>query len=813
MHMVPILAYTDNACVPWPSLECGVSKEELSTPTAKAIERMISIEKWRFSWTLVATVASVLTLVSVVHLFLFPLVPSFDYFTARQQIQNSCVPIKESAEGVTNRVWENSPPQLNLDHRFPADLHNAVVYRNAPWKAEIGRWLSGCDSVAKEVDLVEVARAAKVIAVVKEFVIMNWDNVDAFMDLEEKDALREFTSSAISLKHQSYHMGVGLFQFVLLTVIQQEQCVSVEKELSIQIVLLLRPVAFNLPSQPGAPKSTDWAKADLDNIFTTNGSKPGWCNVDPEEAYALKVQFKEECDCKYDGLLGQFCEVPVSSTCVNQCSGHGHCRGGFCQCDNGWYGVDCSIPSVMSSMSEWPQWLRPAHIDIPINANITGNLVNLNAVVKKKRPLVYVYDLPPEFNSLLLEGRHYKLECVNRIYNEKNETLWTDMLYGSQMAFYESILASPHRTLNGEEADFFFVPVLDSCIITRADDAPHLSAQEHRGLRSSLTLEFYKKAYEHIIEHYPYWNRTSGRDHIWFFSWDEGACYAPKEIWNSMMLVHWGNTNSKHNHSTTAYWADNWDRISSSRRGNHSCFDPEKDLVLPAWKAPDAFVLRSKLWASPREKRKTLFYFNGNLGSAYPNGRPESSYSMGVRQKLAEEYGSSPNKEGKLGKQHAEDVIVTSLRSENYHEDLSSSVFCGVLPGDGWSGRMEDSILQGCIPVVIQDGIFLPYENVLNYESFVVRISEDEIPNLINILRGLNETEIQFRLANVQKVWQRFLYRDSILLEAKRQNAKFGRMNDWAVEFLKLREDDVFTTLIQMLKLGSHEYGRFVKLS
>lgn len=45
------------------------------------------------------------------------------------------------------------------------------------------------------------------------------------------------------------------------------------------------------------------------------------------------------------------------------------------------------------------------------------------------------------------------------------------------MALYESILASPYRTLNGEEADFFFVPVLDSCIITRADDAPHLSME------------------------------------------------------------------------------------------------------------------------------------------------------------------------------------------------------------------------------------------------------------------------------------------------------------------------------------------------
>lgn len=77
---------------------------------------------------------------------------------------------------------------------------------------------------------------------------------------------------------------------------------------------------------------------------------------------------------------------------------------------------------------------------------------------------------------------------------------------------------------------------------------------------------------------------------------------------------------------------------------------------------------------------------------------------MGIRQKLAEEFGSTPNKDGNLGKQHAENVIVSPLRSESYHEDLASSVFCGVMPGDGWSGRMEDSILQGCIPVVIQVG-------------------------------------------------------------------------------------------------------------
>ena len=94
---------------------------------------------------------------------------------------------------------------------------------------------------------------------------------------------------------------------------------------------LIPDICFRLPSEPGAPKLTDWAKADLDNVFTTNSSKPGWCNVDPAEAYAHKVKFKEECDCKYDGLWGRFCEVPAVCTCINQCFGRGHCRGGFCQ--------------------------------------------------------------------------------------------------------------------------------------------------------------------------------------------------------------------------------------------------------------------------------------------------------------------------------------------------------------------------------------------------------------------------------------------------------------------------------------------------
>jgi hypothetical protein len=37
----------------------------------------------------------------------------------------------------------------------------------------------------------------------------------------------------------------------------------------------------------------------------------------------------------------------------------------------------------------------------------------------------------------------------------------------------------------------------------------------------------------------------------------------------------------------------------------------------------------------------------------------------------------------------------------DYSELLSSSIFCLVIPGDGWSARMDDATLHGCIPVII----------------------------------------------------------------------------------------------------------------
>lgn len=115
---------------------------------------MFSLQKWKFSWSQIATVASVTVLVSLVHLYLGPVVPSFDSLSVRQA-QNLRGPSNESITQVTKDSSQSLV--VAFDRRFPADSHGAVVYRYASWKAEIGQWLSSCDAVAKEVDIIEVS--------------------------------------------------------------------------------------------------------------------------------------------------------------------------------------------------------------------------------------------------------------------------------------------------------------------------------------------------------------------------------------------------------------------------------------------------------------------------------------------------------------------------------------------------------------------------------------------------------------------------------------------------------------------------------
>jgi hypothetical protein len=53
----------------------------------------------------------------------------------------------------------------------------------------------------------------------------------------------------------------------------------------------------------------------------------------------------------------------------------------------------------------------------------------------------------------------------------------------------------------------------------------------------------------------------------------------------------------------------------------------------------------------------------------------------------------------------------------DYEAQVGRSTFCGVLPGDGWSGGIVTYLALGCIPVIIQARRCKPIQPVLKVSS------------------------------------------------------------------------------------------------
>lgn len=64
------------------------------------------------------------------------------------------------------------------------------------------------------------------------------------------------------------------------------------------------------------------------------------------------------------------------------------------------------------------------------------------------------------------------------------------------------------------------------------------------------------------------------------------------------------------------------------------------------------------------------------------------------------------------------------------------------MPGDGWSARFEDAVTSGCIPVIIQDNIYVPFEGWLDVSSIAIRVAEADIERLHEIIDSVSPERI-----------------------------------------------------------------------
>jgi hypothetical protein len=65
-----------------------------------------------------------------------------------------------------------------------------------------------------------------------------------------------------------------------------------------------------------------------------------------------------------------------------------------------------------------------------------------------------------------------------------------------------------------------------------------------------------------------------------------------------------------------------------------------------------------------------------------------------------------------------------------FASQIRSAKFCLSAFGHGWGIRTNIYMAHGCVPVIIQDHVFQPYEDVLPYERFTVRLRKSQLPQV-----------------------------------------------------------------------------------
>lgn len=83
-----------------------------------------------------------------------------------------------------------------------------------------------------------------------------------------------------------------------------------------------------------------------------------------------------------------------------------------------------------------------------------------------------------------------------------------------------------------------------------------------------------------------------------------------------------------------------------------------------------------------------------------------------------------------------------------YYEDMQRTLFClcprGWAP---WSPRIVETVVLGCIPVIIADDIVLPFEDVIPWKKLAVFVKEREVGMLRHILASVPASEVKQKQA------------------------------------------------------------------
>ena len=283
-------------------------------------------------------------------------------------------------------------------------------------------------------------------------------------------------------------------------------------------------------------------------------------------------------------------------------------------------------------------------------------------------PYIYVYDIPTTLLSAPTDFNWRRWEGLEFV-------VW------QSMSTYECTTKDP------AQAQFFFIPHITSMIY------------EQTGYDRSTTTHHFLNIIHHVIQTWPYFNQTSGINHVTAFGHDYFRIFMSEEDYKSIPLPVLRNVifiiNQGYDSSSPAVHVEFY--------GNKDIIvAPPTDDIQAIWESKGA---QRKPWA----ERPHLFMFRGTI---YPENLV---YSGGVRQKLYEHYLLDPE-------------VIYGEYSADYYMEFMDAKFClYIMAWAPWSERLADILSAACIPVVISDNYLLPYWQDLDWRAFSFRIAQADV--------------------------------------------------------------------------------------
>lgn len=264
---------------------------------------------------------------------------------------------------------------------------------------------------------------------------------------------------------------------------------------------------------------------------------------------------------------------------------------------------------------------------------------------------------------------------------------------------YSTLRKHPSRTSNPEEASFYIVPFTLLCL---------------------SFIGFDKSEIEHKLLQLPYWN--NGKNHIVFDFTDlENTFYSNKNVsvFKSAFSVEY--------------------------------YDPKKDVSMPQF---PRYRFSSEMINTYAKEKTKLISFKGHPRKGYNPIRDKLFKMNDDKELIVKEFSNNPNDfEFRIDKT----MEITPSNDEfSYLNLLFKSKFSLLPRGNGWalSYRHIEALNAESIPVIISDNYVLPFSELIDWDSCSIKIKENELGNLLEIVKSKLDREAEFR-RNVKDVYNK----------------------------------------------------------